>query len=138
AGVAVVSDPGAVRVTPPADAGGTYGALARVEGILVQADRDARLTVDSRTGLVVAGGDIVVGPASVSHAGITLTIGVGPAPEAMTPEVEVAGTGRAERGATVQEIAGALHAAGAQPRDIAQISQALHAVGALQATLEIQ
>jgi flagellar basal body P-ring protein FlgI len=45
---------------------------------------------------------------------------------------------RTSAGASVQEIAAALHAGGARPRDVAAFLEALSAVGALRATVVVR
>jgi len=49
--------------------------LARIQDLRVQPQRTARLIIDSRDGTIIAGGDLSVGEATVSHGGITITIG---------------------------------------------------------------
>ena len=84
-GTAVTEDPGAVRLTPPAGVADTlWGFLAAVETLTVVTDLPARLVVDARDGTVVTGGSLRVGAASVSHGGLTLTIG-GPAARPAAP-----------------------------------------------------
>jgi flagellar basal body P-ring protein FlgI len=90
-----------------------------------------------------------VGAASVSHGGLTLTIGdpsvgtrAGTAAAAGTPDSSRAppptGVVRASAGASVQEIAAALQVSGARPRDVAAFFEALSIVGALRATVVVR
>ena len=49
--------------------------------VVVQSDKDVagqtvKLIIDGRDGTIIAGGDLTVGEATVSHGGVTLTIGV--------------------------------------------------------------
>jgi flagellar P-ring protein precursor FlgI len=79
--IARVDDPGAVTLALPADvAGGAAVAMARIGDLRVMPDRASRIIIDARDGTVVAGGDLAVGAAVVSHAGVTLTISAAPAP----------------------------------------------------------
>ncbi|HVO36468.1 MAG TPA: flagellar basal body P-ring protein FlgI [Gemmatimonadales bacterium] len=131
AGAAVAEDPGAVRVTPPAGVSDTVAAfLAAVDTLPVQVAPAPELVVDARDGTVATGGELRIGAAAVSHGSLTLTIGGGAA----------SGTGlvHAEIGATAEDVAAALHVAGARPRDIAAIFEALAATGALRASVVIQ
>lgn len=68
---------------------------------------------------VVAGGEVTVGRAVVSHGGLTLTVGTTdgaqPAP----------GVVRVTPGATVQDVAAALDGVGAPPTAIAAIFESL-------------
>jgi flagellar P-ring protein precursor FlgI len=94
---------------------------------------DARIVINARDGTVVAGGDVRVGAAAVSHHGITLRVGNAPAQ---------GGTGQGvlalETGATVQDVAAGLHAAGATSQEVAAVFEALHQVGALSAEVAVQ
>ena len=49
--------------------------LARIQDLRVQPQRIARLIIDGRDGTIIAGGDLTIGEATVSHGGITITIG---------------------------------------------------------------
>jgi flagellar P-ring protein precursor FlgI len=134
-GAARVEDPGSIQLTLPADAqtAGPAVALAQIADLTVEPDQKAQLMVDARDGTVVAGGDMVVGRAVVSHGGLTLTVGAsdGAAPPA-------AGEVRVAPGATVQDIAASLHGVGAPPETIAAIFESLRAVGALTAEVTIR
>ena len=131
-GIATVQDPGAVRLALKDTTAGLAAALAVVRDIRVRPSRTARIVVDSRDGTIVAGGDLVVGEAVVSHGGITISIG-GKADSTAVP-----GDVRAAAGATVQTIGAALHAAQANASDIAAIFDALRAVGAIAADVVIR
>lgn len=133
---ATVEDPGAVRLSIDPSATDTlFALLAVVDTLTIRSARTAILVVDASAGTVVSGGDLTIGPAVVSHRGITLTITSdgGAAGQAQTP-----GMVSAVAGATVQEIASGLHAAGALGREIGAIFEALREVGALNATVVIR
>jgi flagellar P-ring protein FlgI len=126
-----VEDPGSVSLTLGAGAE-RIAALTRIGELRVQPDRPARLVINGRDGTVVAGGDVRVGAAVVSHGVITLSIGGG-------------GNGgggpgnlRMEPGTSVQEIAAALHAVQAPPTEIGAIFQSLREVGAISAEVVIR
>lgn len=75
-GTARAVDPGAVAL----DLGGGAEAdlpltLAEIGELRVSPQRVARVIIDSRTGTVVAGGDVRVGEAVVSHGSMTLSVG---------------------------------------------------------------
>jgi flagellar P-ring protein precursor FlgI len=82
---------------------------------------------------VVAGGGATVGPASVSHGGLTLLVGGQPA----TSET-ANGIVRVEPQTSVQEVSAGLHAAGAKPEEIAAIFEALQAAGAIHAQVVVR
>lgn len=133
AGTAYVEDPGAVALSLPDDPAQRADALTRIGELRVRPDRPASIVIDSRDGTIVAGGDLVVGEAVVSHGAMTLTIGgTGPADAAAPGEVRVA------PGTSVQDVAAALHAVAAPPRTIAAIFESLRAIGAINAEVTIR
>lgn len=135
-GTAAVEDPGSVRVISGTSAADTlFAFLAAVDTLPVAFARSSRLVVDATAGTVVSGGDLRIGSAVVSHRGITLTVTSQGAAATGPP---VAGVVVAVEGVTVQEIAAGLHAAGALPREIGAIFEALRDVGALHATVVIR
>jgi flagellar basal body P-ring protein FlgI len=75
---------------------------------------------------------VTVGPAVVSHGGLTLTVAATTTAEPAPGEVRVA------MGATVQDVAAALHGVGAPAGAIAAIFEALRSVGALVAEVRIR
>ncbi len=75
-GAAQVVDPGAVSLNLSGDAAENRATvLAQIGDLRVDPQREARIIIDSRTGSVVAGGDLTVGEAVVSHGGMTLSVG---------------------------------------------------------------
>jgi flagellar P-ring protein FlgI len=83
---------------------------------------------------VVAGGDMVVGAATVSHGAITLAIGnLAPNDTAAIP-----GSVRLPAGIAVQRVASALHAVQTPASEIAAIFAALREVGAVTAEIIIR
>lgn len=141
--VARIEDPGSVSLVLPADAAGPALAMARIGELRVRPDRIARLVIDGRDGTVVAGGEMTVGAAVVSHSGITLTIvdggvgagGVGAEDLGGAP---LRGDVRVPTGTSVQQVAAALHAARSTPREIAAIFASLREVGAIGAEVVIR
>lgn len=129
--MAAVEDPGSVVLSlSDEDGPGRAAIISQIEELRIQPNRRAQLIIDGRDGTVVAGGDMRIGEAVVSHGGMTLSVG--------TPE-GVAGTGIQVRpGATVQEVAQALHQLGAPPNAIATIFKALNEIGALPAKVSIR
>ncbi|MBV9773554.1 MAG: flagellar basal body P-ring protein FlgI [Gemmatimonadetes bacterium] len=132
-GAATVEDPGSIALKLPA--GGAAAGLAKIGDLRVKPDRPARLVIDGRDGTVVAGGDLTVGEAVVSHGELTLTVGGG------------AGTGggqqnpgqvRVAAGTPVQDVAAALHAVNAPAAEIAAIFESLREVGALAAEVVVR
>lgn len=145
AGTAKVEDPGSVGLTlAQGRADSLMALLAGIDTLAVASGGSARIVINARDGTVVAGGDVHVGPAAVSHRGLALQIG-GPAPAARPPAS--AGAAGAQPGtdvlslapgATVQEVASGLHAAGATSQEIAAIFDALREVGAVTAEVSVR
>jgi flagellar P-ring protein precursor FlgI len=144
-GSAKVEDPGAIALTPKQQtADNLLGFLAAVDTLPVRSGEPAKIIIDSHSGTVVAGGDLRVGAAAVSHRGLTLRIGgpgasapaAAPAPGDSTKGVP--GLLSVAAGATVQEVVAGLHAAGARPQEIAALFDALQQVGALTARVVIR
>lgn len=132
AGTSVVTDPGSIALTLP-NGESNAAFLAQLGLIRITLERLPRLIINSRDGTVVAGGDLRVGEAVVSSGGITLSIG---AAEAM--DEEVPGDVRIRPGTSVQDVAAALHAIGAQSQSIAAIFESLREVGALRAEIVVR
>ncbi|MEO7218664.1 MAG: flagellar basal body P-ring protein FlgI [Gemmatimonadaceae bacterium] len=149
ANTAKVEDPGSVALTIPAT-GDRSATIVKIQDLKVIPDRANRLVIDGRDGTVVAGGDITVGEAVVSHGGITLTIGAtaGTTPGAGSPASPQAGPPgggalgtqavRVASGASVQAVASALQAVQTTPSEIAAIFESLREVGALSAEVTIR
>ena len=155
AGAARVVDPGAVSLNLSGEAADNRAmVLARIGDLRVEPRRVARVIIDSGSGSVVAGGDLRVGEAVVSHGGMTLSVGAreedggepDPAPPTSPEEADPGGgeaspaggaeespaggeTGASASGSPVENaVPGDLRmAAGVSVQDVAA---ALHAVAA--------
>jgi flagellar P-ring protein precursor FlgI len=143
---AIVEDPGSVALQPPGDTERPLF-LAAIGDLRIQPDRFPRIVIDGRDGTVVAGGDLTVREAVVSHGAMTLTIG-GAAPgggpgngAGAGPALAAApapGAVRVAPGTSVQDVAAALHAEAAPPSAIATIFESLRSIGALNAEVVIR
>ena len=134
-GTATVADAGLVTLNPGGQAADNMmGFLAAVDTLTVQTVSLARIFIDGRDGTVVAGGEVRVGPAAVTHRGITVQVGGTPAPPGST----IPGLVSLGSGATAQDVAAGLHAVGAGPREVAAIFDALRTVGALTAEVVVR
>jgi flagellar P-ring protein precursor FlgI len=127
--------------------------LARIESLPLEVDTPARVVINERTGTVVIGSDVRIGPAAVAHGNLSVRISTRydvsqPAPfsqgqTAVVPRADVnVDEGSAqlvtlEPGVTLDAVVRALNALGATPRDIIAIMQALKTSGALRAELVI-
>lgn len=130
-GTANVEDPGSVVLNIPADQD-RVAAMAEIADLSATPSRRARVVIDSRSGSVVAGGDVLVGEAVVSHGGLTLSIG-GAANGEILP-----GDLRVQPGASIQEVAAALHAVAAPPETVAAVFNSLRQVGAIAAEVTVR
>jgi flagellar P-ring protein precursor FlgI len=133
-GFAMVEDPGSIALNLPAEAPARIEALTRVNELRIQPTRASRIVIDGRDGTVVAGGDLAVGDAVVSHGLVTLSIGGG------VPGAALEGTGdlRVAAGSSAQQIASALHAFETPPGEIAAIFESLREIGALSAEVVVR
>jgi flagellar P-ring protein precursor FlgI len=131
---AKVSDPGSIQLTPQGPAADNlYAMMAGIDTLPVVAGGPARIVISARDGGVVAGGDVRVGAAAISHRGITLRIGAVPATRDTTQGMLALASG-----STVQDVAAGLHAVGASSQEVASIFDALVQVGALSAQIIIR
>lgn len=153
--IASAAHPGAVTVKIPDDAKAqpvTF--LAKIQALEVTPDVVAKVVVNEKTGTVVVGGSVSLGPAAIAHGNlnvaITTSFGVSqPLPFSrlgqtiVVPNVEVTvqegqpPLKEVKAGTTVAELVSALNSLGASPRDLISILQALKLSGALQAELEV-
>jgi flagellar P-ring protein FlgI len=129
AGSASVEDPGAVALNLAGD--DRAADLARIGNLRVTPDRASRLVINGRDGTIVAGGELTVGEATVSHGVVTLTIGGPAAPDG-------AGDVRVPAGTSVQQVAAALYAVRTTPAEIAAIFEALAEIGAIGAEVTVR
>jgi len=128
--------------------------VARIEVLPVDVDAVARVVINERTGTVVVGGAVRIGPAAVAHGNLSVRITTKlevsqPSPMSSTGETKVVPQERVdvneqggqlvtlEQGTTLESVVRALNMLGATPRDIIAIMQALKAAGALRAELII-
>jgi flagellar P-ring protein precursor FlgI len=149
-----VQDAGSVTVQiPAAFRGALPDLIARLEPLPVSLDSTARVVINERTGTVVMGGDVRLGPAAVAHGSLSVRISTQsdvsqPAPlsggqTTTTQQTDVdvqegdAQLITLEAGATLGDVVRALNLLGVTPRDIIAVMQALKAAGALRAEIVI-
>ncbi|HEY4306813.1 MAG TPA: flagellar basal body P-ring protein FlgI [Gemmatimonadaceae bacterium] len=131
-GTATVEDPGSIALNLKDAKDDKATLFARIQDMRVQTQRVAKLIIDSRDGTIIAGGDLVVGEATVSHGGVTLTIGANDTTAAPPNAV------RMLPGTPVTKVASALHAIQAPPNEVAAIFESLRAIGAIACEIEIR
>lgn len=154
AGAAVPRDAGSVDIAITATWRDKVPALiATIEALEVAPDAVAKVVVDERTGTVVLGGDVRLGPAAIAYGGLTVQIEEKPkvsqpnplaggktttVPRSKVEVTETPGELHALAGAAnVRDLASALNRLGVKPRDLIAILQALAAAGALRADIEV-
>ena len=154
--VAVMLDSGTVRLD--VNQTGTRSpahALGRIENILVEPERKARVVVDQRSGTIVMGEDVRISRVAVSQGNLTLRVEetplvVQPNPFAEGQTVviprtnaeieEEPGIGLAEvpPGTSLSEVIAGLNALGVSPRDMIDILKSIKAAGALHAEFVVR
>lgn len=152
--IAFPLDGGSVKVVvPPLYRGDVVELISQIDQLSVNRTTVPRVVLDEKTGTVIVGGDVTVEPVSISHGNLTITItskkqvsqpnplASGQTKTITNKKVSVKeGKGKFlsfPKGATVSELVQALNKAGATPRDMMAIFQALKAAGALNADLEM-
>ena len=153
--VAVMRDSGTVEVDVGATrAASTAHAIGRLENILVEPERKARIVIDQRSGTIVMGDDVRLSRVAVSQGNLTIKVEeaplvVQPNPFAdgetvVVPRTDVAleedGISLAEvpGSTTLSEVVAGLNALGVSPRDMIDILKSLKAAGALHAEFVIR
>jgi len=154
--VSVMRDSGTVELDIAATrSASTAHALGRIENILVEPQRKARVVVDQRSGTIVMGDDVRLSRVAVSQGGLTLRIEETPAvvqpnPFAEGQTVVVPRTGASieedegvslaevPEGTTLSEVVAGLNALGVSPRDMIDILKSLKAAGALHAEFVVR
>lgn len=117
----------------------------------IEVENPARVVINERTGTIVAGGEVIIDDAMISHGNFQLRTQVNPIisqPPAFSggettvlniPEAELredlAQTFTTQPQTTVEELAASLNSLGLSPRDIISIFQALDRSGVLRAKL---
>jgi len=131
-GMATVEDPGSIALSFKGQKDGQAEVLARIQDLRVQPQKVARLIIYGRDGTIIVGGDLTIGEATVSHGGITLTVGAADTTAASPNNLRMA------PGTPVTRVASALHAVQAPPAEIAAIFEALRAAGAIAADVVVR
>lgn len=149
--VAVMTDAGTVALDIPATRMASPAhALGRVENLLVEPERRARVVVDQRSGTIVMGADVRISQVAVSQGNLTLRIAEAPVavqpnpfaqgdtvvvPRTSTAIEEEPGIGMAEiaSASSLSEVVSGLNALGVSPRDMIDILKSINSAGALHA-----
>jgi len=149
-GTAFPDSPGTIKVTiPEMYKEKLIDFIAAVEILDVNADTTAKVVVNERTGTIVMGKDIRLSTVAVSHGNLSLIIRddfnvvqpnpLGEGETVVTPQTNISVVEEdgqlvlldMQKGVSIGEIATALNAIGATPRDLIAIFQAIKASGSL-------
>lgn len=152
--IASVYNPGLVQVEWPAafqDRGARNLFVSTIMEQEVELDEPARVVINERTGTIVAGGNVTINNAMVSHGSVQVRTQVTPfisqpppfsgGDTRVVPVPEVAISEESaqnvvlEPNTNVQQLAEVLDQLGLSPRDVISIFQALDRAGALQGEL---
>jgi len=154
ADTARLGDAATVVVAIPADARGQVPQLiARLEALDVDPDVRARVVIDDKTGTIVIGEAVTLRAAAITFGALTVEVDESPTASQPSPlsrgatttvvprsKLKINEAGQplrmVHKAATVGDVAAALAALGAKPRDLVSILRALKAAGALRADLE--
>ena len=153
-GTALPMDGSAIHVNVPKEKGEKVRFLSALENIsLNPGEEAAKIIVNSRTGTIVIGQHVGVGPAAVSHGSLTVTITERtnvsqplPGSEGETVETpesaieavqENSRMFQIDKSVSLNTIVRAINEVGAAPGDLMAILEALKQAGALSAELEI-
>lgn len=142
---------------PAADRSRLVDFLARVENVMVEPDRRAKVVINERTGTLVSGGDVRISSVSISHGDLKLSIAsqtsvsqplvIGrPGDGVQTALVtntqvdvnEPQGAGYVRAQTTVADLVQALARMKISTRDMISILRAVKAAGALHGELVVQ
>ncbi len=152
--VAIAKDGAEIQVKVPSNKqNNIVSFLADLESITVQKDEVAKVVLDERTGTVVAGNNVKILPASITHGNLNITIrsypiisqpnsfsnGTTQVFNNLVPYVtqDSTNTVAIQGASTVQQVAAALNSLKVSPQDIISIFQALKKAGALIGELDI-
>ncbi|HIP83426.1 MAG TPA: flagellar biosynthesis protein FlgA, partial [Desulfocapsa sulfexigens] len=152
AGTAFPLDSTTVKVIiPEAHLDNKVQFVASIESMQIDTDANARVVVNERTGTIVMGSDVRLSTVAVSHGNLSLVIKEPvdvSQPNPLTPGQTVAAPATqietiendgqlmlVEEGVSIGEVADALNAIGATPRDLIAIFQAIKVAGAMHGEL---
>lgn len=153
-GTAQALDARVIQVNAPARPEERVGFLARIENIEVAPSQAvAKVVINARTGSVVMNQTVRINDCAVAHGNLSVVINTEPVVSQPNPlsggrtvaaqksQIEMNQGGGALQvvrgGASLADVIKGLNSLGANPQDLVSILQAMKAVGALRAELEI-
>ncbi len=152
--IAKAADSGSFKVRIPDEhRGNTIGFIASLEGLPVKPDTTAKIVVNEKTGTIVMGNDVRLATVAISHGNLNLVISesaevsqpnpLGEGETVVVPQTEITAIEDQgnlvvlQMGVSIGDVANALNAIGATPRDLIAIFQAIKAAGGLHADLVV-
>lgn len=154
--VALMRDSGTVEIDISATrSASTAHAIGRIENILVEPERKARVVVDQRSGTIVMGDDVRISRVAVSQGNLTLRVEeaplvvqpnpfadgdtvVVPRTNAEIEEDEGIALAEVPEGTSLTQVVAGLNALGVSPRDMIDILKTIKAAGALHAEFVVR
>ena len=149
----VAIDGGTIALTVPQGMT-AIDAMSQIEHVKVFADVDAKVVVNERTGTIVIGGNVRLGPAAIAHGSLNVKVEEtpvisqpSPLSNGTTQTATVTGVSAGQDtskiamippSTTVADLAKILQTLELKPTDIIAILQALRQQGALKARIELQ
>lgn len=151
-GTAEALDAGSIRVSAPRDTTQRVTYLSIIENLEIETGRErARIVINSRTGTIVMGQNVMIEPVAVSHGNLTVIINENLAvaqPNALAdgetvvvPQTEInidEGDNRMFKfapGISIDSIVRAVNEVGAAPGDLMAILEAMKQAGAIKAEI---
>lgn len=153
-GSAQAMDAATVRIlVPTSSRDKLVDVIARMQSLSVVPDAVAKVVIDERTGTIILGSNVTIGPVAISNGGLIIKVQTkqtvsqpGPFSAGTTTVTTQSDVTAAEQraktvifqsGTTLGQLVKALNALGTTPRDLINIIQSIKAAGALNADLEI-
>ena len=150
---ATIQHAGLISIDVPADAGGAPVLLAALEELTITMDIPARVVINERSGIIVAGGNVKINEVLLTYGSIVISTQTDPFVSQPAPfsegetvqgasgsaSIEEDGTRSVVLGpsADVSQLAASLNELGLTARDVIGIFQAIDRAGALQGDLII-
>ena len=116
-------------IIPPNYAANPVKLIAIVENFSVVSDSRGKIVINERTGTIVAGGEIVLKPVSISHGDLSIEIS---GDDNVSKSIY-----NIEKRTRLKDFVNSLNSFGAKPDDIISIFQALKRSGALDGDIEL-
>lgn len=111
--------------------------MAIIENFKVNTDQTAKIIINERTGTIVAGGEVSLMPAAISHGDLTIEISGGDGGGGGASKKKGESVIFVDKKTTLNELVKGLNAFGVTPEDLISIFQALKRSGSLIGDIEL-